>query len=119
MEDVAILERIAENPRTPIYTLVHLAHSRHAAVRAALAENLNCDIQVLTVLQNDPDADVRYRLAENPHVPVEVLLALVADSNPYVHHRAVATLMRLAGGTVLTAEFGEASGDDEDNLASI
>ena len=101
-----VLERVAENPRSPVELLAVLAENEHARVRAAVAENLHTPEDVLAVLINDADPDVRYRLAENPNVGESLLEKLAADANPYVGHRASATLHRLQSGTIVSATFG-------------
>jgi hypothetical protein len=104
-QDADILERIAENPRTPYCVLEKLARCEHASVRASVAENINATRDILALLAADPEADVRYRLAENPHLPNDFLSALADDSNPYVRHRASLTMLRAKGGQVLQGSF--------------
>lgn len=104
-QDPNILERIAENPRTPYCVLEKLARCDFANVRAAVAENVNATTDILTLLAADPEPDVRYRLAENPHLPADFLKGLTEDSNPYVRHRAALTMLRAKGGQVVEGSF--------------
>jgi hypothetical protein len=113
-QDPSILERIAENPRTPYCVLERLARCEHANVRAAVAENINATPDILTLLASDVEADVRYRLAENPHLPADFLSGLAEDSNPYVRHRAALTILRAKGGQILQGSFSVRAATQED-----
>lgn len=92
---IALLERIAENPRTHSTTLARLSKHANCQVRAAVAENMNLSIKTIWSLARDENADVRIRLAESYHVPVAVLKLLCYDDNPYVQDRAQQTLQRM------------------------
>ena len=106
-KDAAILERIAENPRTPYCVLEKLARSEFAGVRAAVAENINATADIIALLLDDSEPDVRYRLAENPHLSAQVLNSLAQDNNPYVRHRAALTMLRASGGHVVEGAFAQ------------
>jgi hypothetical protein len=114
-----VLERVAENPRAMPQTLELLAQCPVTLVRAAVAENTNCTAEILAILATDPDVDVRYRIAENANLDQNTLRALVEDSNPYVSHRATATLARLTGGSVVEAPFQERARATSTRLQAI
>lgn len=92
---VSLLERIAENPRTHSTTLARLATHEEYEVRAAVSENLNTSIKTIWKLARDTHVDVRFRLAECYNVPIAVLKVLAEDENPFVAHRAQATVWRI------------------------
>lgn len=90
-----VLERIGENPRAHVTTLIKLSmHSSHE-VRAAVAENTNLSLKTVWRLARDENADVRLRLAESYTVPIAVLRVLSEDENPYVAYRAQITMKRI------------------------
>lgn len=93
--DINVLERIADDPRTDVETLIRLASHPSAVVRMSVAENEHVPLSTLIVLANDECADVRFRVAENPRIDVCVLEMLVGDLNPYVSWRALNTLRRI------------------------
>lgn len=93
--DIDLLERIADDPRTTIETLIRLAAHPSAMVRMSVTENEHVPLSTLIVLANDECADVRFRVAENPQIDVCVLEMLVGDLNPYVSWRALSTLRRI------------------------
>jgi hypothetical protein len=95
---VAMLERIAENPATPLDILEVLVLWQEPQVRAAVAENPCCPLPLMRTLREDESADVRYRLAECPHVPIDLLEELAADGNCYVAARARRTIERVKRG---------------------
>jgi hypothetical protein len=61
-----------------------------------VADNPRTPLQTLLILAFDEDLDVRYQLAENHNIPDEILCILTADENPFVSCRAEATLHRKA-----------------------
>jgi hypothetical protein len=91
---VPMLERIGENPATPLEILEKLAIWDDAQVRAAVAENPCCPLPLMRTLIEDESPDVRFRLAECPHVPIDLLEELAHDDNCYVAHRARRTIDR-------------------------
>lgn len=94
LDNISLLERVAEHPCTPPDTMVKLSRHPASEVRIALGNNPRCLIWLICKLCHDSDVDVRYSLAENPNMPIEVLQRLSADDNPYVAVRARRTLMR-------------------------
>jgi hypothetical protein len=92
---VPLLERIAENPRTHVTTLLKLSGHQEPQVRASCAENINLSMKTVWRLARDESPDVRLRLAESYTVPIAVLRVLSEDDNPYVAHRAHRTMRRL------------------------
>jgi hypothetical protein len=95
-KDTCVLERLAENPRTPAGVLIKLSSHPEAAVKSAVGCNPKCLVWLICKLAQDEDVDVRYSIAENPHVPTEVLSILSTDENPYISARAFRTLKRLS-----------------------
>jgi len=93
--EARIRARVAENPATPLLTLVRLLSDVDANVRLSLSHNPSLPRMFLGHLAVDADPDVRYGLAENPRLPQSVLEILAKDDNPYVSQRASRTLMRL------------------------
>jgi|SRR5277367_3414593 len=92
---VPMLERIGENPATPVDILEKLVLWENAQVRAAVAENPCCPLPLMRTLAEDDSPDVRFRLAECPHVPIDLLEELAEDDNCYVAHRARRTIERV------------------------
>jgi hypothetical protein len=90
-----VLERIGENPRAHVTTLIKLSMHANADVRAAVAENTNLSLKTVWRLARDEHADVRLRLAESYTVPIAVLRVLSEDENPYVAMRAQTTMKRI------------------------
>ena len=90
-----VLERIGENPRAHVTTLIKLSMHSDAGVRAAVAENTNLSLKTVWRLARDEHADVRLRLAESYTVPLAVLRVLSEDENPYVANRAQQTMKRI------------------------
>ena len=94
-ELVSIRMRVAENPRTPLFTLLLLSRDPRKEVRLALIENPKVTYSIVCNLAKDDDVDIRYALAENPFLPVSVLCFLCEDDNPYVAWRAHLTTQKL------------------------
>lgn len=94
--DVVVRSRVAENPATPLTTLVHLLRDESADVRISLSNNPEVSVLFLLELAADADPDVRFALAENSALPDLILLFLSADENPYVASRAQKTLSNRA-----------------------
>lgn len=92
---VALLERIAENPRAHVTTLARLSTHWEPQVRASVAENPSLSIKTIWRLAKDDNADVRLRLAESYTVPIAVLRVLAEDENPFVVERAQRTMRRI------------------------
>jgi hypothetical protein len=97
----SVLMRLAENSHTPATLLNSLANQDDSDLRIAVSENPSCPRTVLDQLICDHDPDVRYALAENHNLPVEVIRQLTQDENPYVACRALRTLDRLQGFSLL------------------
>jgi hypothetical protein len=97
VENLSILQRVADNPATGIETLKRLACHECPQVRVAVAENGNVDIEILAMLVKDSEVDVRFTLAESHQLPQSILEQLCRDDNPYVAHRALRTRTRLSG----------------------
>jgi hypothetical protein len=103
MTDWAI--HAAEDTSTASHLLEQLALSDNADVRIAVADNSCTPIDLLSALARDENPDVRYAIAENHNIDRDVLAMLLEDDNPYVADRARRTLDRLAGGSVVNANF--------------
>ena len=86
----AVVENIGEAPEI----LSQMAADKHPEVRTAVADNPASPVGTLMALAHDPDVDVRYSLAENNNMPSPVLSELTRDENPYVATRAQDTLGR-------------------------
>lgn len=98
---ISVLLRLAENPRTPGKLLDSLANQTNSDLRVAVAENPSCPSETLERLAADTDPDVRYAIAENHNMPWSILHLLTGDENPYVSCRAIRTLDRLQGFSIL------------------
>ncbi len=99
------VRQVAENPSTPAQALHKLAKSLDVGVRTAIADHINTSIETIMFLTQDASADLRYALAENHNIDSSALHLLTEDTNPYVAQRALKTLARLAGGTVISGMF--------------
>lgn len=95
------VQKISSDHITPAYILKRLAKSSDVDVRMAVADHKNTSLEVLTLLSEDESADVRYALAENHNINRGVLKRLSEDENPFVSHRALKTLARLASCAVV------------------
>lgn len=89
-----LLEYIAENEKTPAYTLNQLSEHGNEDVRIAVGRNIRVSQSIIDKLANDQNPDVRFSLAENPNLQVRVLKHLAEDENPWVAARAMKTLDR-------------------------
>jgi len=74
---------VAENPNTPIDTLIKLTRDADTWVRRQAAKNPNVPVAVLVRLAED-DNTVRYAVAQNPNVPIEALTKLGGDIKWFV-----------------------------------
>jgi|GEM_PF-6514672 hypothetical protein len=90
--------RVAENQATPQVFLEELSTDSSEEVRIAVGGNTATPLHVVMRLAFDEHVDVRFSLAENYSVNVLVLLCLANDENPFVSHRALTTLKRIALG---------------------
>lgn len=89
-----LLEYIAENEKTPLYTLFELCEHEDEEVRMAVGRNIKVPQSIIDKLADDKNPDVRFSLAENPNLQVGVLKQLAGDENPWVASRAMKTLDR-------------------------
>ncbi|MBU6450749.1 MAG: hypothetical protein KGS72_03145 [Cyanobacteria bacterium REEB67] len=90
-----IRARVAENPNTPLWTLLRLVNDDHEQVRLAAFFNPRLPASEQHYLARDPHADVRYALAEDAATAVDILDILADDENVYVQDRAKKTLQAL------------------------
>lgn len=107
--------RICEHPLTPDDVLAWLSQDPHVDVRIALCERGSLPNHILNVLVDDENVDVRYCLAESPKTPDVYLERLLEDVNPYVCHRAHATLSRrfAAQPPITNGANGMSNGDKQ------
>ncbi len=103
---ISVLMRLAENPRTPSKLLDSLANQANSDLRIAVSENPSCPAETLERLAGDLNPDVRYAIAENHNISSDILLKLTEDENPYVSCRAIRTLDRLQGFSILQFSAG-------------
>jgi hypothetical protein len=94
-KNMAVLERLATDHRTPTDVLARLAQHPDADLRSSLSDNKSTPKATVWALAQDSDPNVRYQLAENPHLPIELLMTLRDDDHPYVACRAARTISRL------------------------
>lgn len=93
VQDPAIAEGLATNPRTPPATLIRLMESTNPQVRAAVAKNPNLNPRDIQRLLQDNATEVAITLATNPalkpqhqavlatHAEASVRVALLRNSN--------------------------------------
>jgi hypothetical protein len=105
---VWLLTRIVESITDAPNTLARLGCDKHYEVRQAVADNPFTPIATLIELSRDHHVDLRFAMAENHSVPVEILTLLCADDNPYVVARAQKTLVRLIEVQLLRPKFPSA-----------
>jgi hypothetical protein len=94
-KNLAVLERLATDHRTPADVLDKLAQHPDPDLRSSLSDNKSTPAATVWALAKDADPNVRYQLAENPHLPIELLMTLRDDDHPYVACRAARTISRL------------------------
>ena len=87
--------RVAENPCTPLFTLLLLSRDPQTEVRLALIDNPKATYSIICNLAKDDNPDVRFGLADNPTAPLSILCFLCQDENPYVAWRANSTIQKL------------------------
>ncbi|MDQ5933263.1 MAG: hypothetical protein QG574_561 [Cyanobacteriota bacterium erpe_2018_sw_21hr_WHONDRS-SW48-000092_B_bin.40] len=114
-----LVRRAAEHPRVSVELLTVLSAHDDPEIRAAVVDNHQTSIDLHWKLAQDSCDDVRYAVAESYIVNMEVLSSLLEDSNPYISHRARATLKKRNVQFCLSSDFTEAGqGRQKDNKAS-
>lgn len=116
IKSAALLERVAENPKTAEETLRVLAEYAAPRIRLAVATNPKTPKDVLTKLCSDESVDVRYALAEDPHLSEDMLHILADDDNCYVAARALGTLRRVNPAPPVTLNVRQAGNNSEKRL---
>lgn len=95
-QDCKVRLRLAENPASPVDTLVRLAKDPNAEIRASVASNPATPKDIVRTLANDENDDVRLSMASDPHQSLEILAELGNDRNPYIRICASKTLEAVA-----------------------
>jgi len=90
-------------------SLLALSQHEDPEIRAAVVHNRKTTSDLHWQLARDVSADVRYAVAESYLVNTEVLSSLLEDANPYISHRARATLKKRNVHLVVAAELPESS----------
>jgi hypothetical protein len=99
-KDFRVRARVAENPNTPLWTVLRLAADENHEVRLAAFFNAKLPQIFHEQLANDPHEDVRYAIASDPCTPKGILQLLADDLNVFVKDRAEKTIERLRGKSV-------------------
>lgn len=111
-----LVRRAAEHPRVSVELLTVLSAHADPEIRAAVVDNHQTSTDLHWKLAQDSCDDVRYAVAESYIVNMEVLSSLLEDSNPYICHRARATLQKRNVQFCLSTDFAEdCSGSESDS----
>ena len=114
-----LVRRAAEHPRVSVELLTVLSTHADPEIRAAVVDNHQTSTDLHWKLAQDSCDDVRYAVAESYIVNTEVLSSLLEDSNPYICHRARATLKKRNVQFCLSTDFVEGgSGSPSDSHPS-
>lgn len=77
-------QALAQDPSTPIETLIELSEDNDWRVRSAVAENPSTPEELLRKLAYDPDEAIRSHVARNSVIPRDIMELLLADESEYV-----------------------------------
>lgn len=102
-----LVRRAAEHPRVSPELLAVLSVHTDPEIRAAVVDNHQTTTDLHWKLAQDLCDDVRYAVAESYTVNMDVLSSLLEDANPYISHRARATLQKRNVQFCLSPEFGD------------
>ena len=102
-----LVRRAAEHPRVSLELLDALSTHTDPEIRAAVVHNHQTSDDLHWRLAKDSCDDVRYAVAESYMVNMDVLSSLLEDANPYICHRARATLKKRNVQFCCTPEFSE------------
>lgn len=102
-----LVRRAAEHPRVSVEILTLLSAHADPEIRAAVVDNHQTSTDMHWKLAQDSCDDVRYAVAESYIVNTEVLSSLLEDSNPYICHRARATLKKRNVQFCRSTDFAE------------
>ncbi len=110
-----LVRRAAEHPRVSLELLIALSQHEDPEVRAAVVDNHQTSVDLHWRLAKDECADVRYAVAESYLVDMDVLSSLLEDANPYISHRARATLKKRNVHLLMAAEFPQSVTESPDD----